>query len=493
MISKAVHIFSDMLLIFSSIGILLSALFASTTLLENNFIINRLNNSWNKSPITRAELKKDQLCIETDINLFSINNYLWPGNYPGCDCTKIGPNAFKSRKYKGNYYQGKCEHNQTLAGCSAIMETQSFPLHKWRGKYFCHRALNEGYFGLITVRKGEACPEYYKTCGKIDTLENELCIRSVEDCPLNHLSIVHESDILKLDTSNTNTESFILTEFHVTDGENVCINNEQNLFSELSYKLFSRKSLRQRSGCKSVVSNNNSQVNYDLRFKQIDSYSKRLFYEHNGLYIVDILPHFLNFTNEHTIKLFAAPYIGWNKNCMHIGKNSILEEFGKLRQHLKNIEDNNKSLIFATTAILLYIGIVIFCLKYKYSEIIDNDNLTIPDWFINYFICIYLIFIALNYYVYYLVQANKNSIYLNQSNTSFFDSLFNDNCTDYETNISLKFFGKEFFSNIRWYNYMISFVIINTIFSIIICIFGIYSKKLQNKNVIHHHDDKKNL
>jgi hypothetical protein len=178
---------------------------------------------------------------------------------------------------------------------------------------------------------------------------------------------------------------------------------------------------------------------------------------------------------------------------MHIGKNSILEEFGKLRQHLKNIEDNNKSLIFATTAILLYIGIVIFCLKYKYSEIIDNDNLTIPDWFINYFICIYLIFNALNYYVYYLVQANKNSIYLNQSNTSFFDSLFNDNCTDYETNISLKFFGKEFFSNIRWYNYMISFVILNAIFSIIICIFGIYSKKLQNKNVIHHHDDKKNL
>ena len=493
MSTKAVHLFTDMLLIFSSIGILLSVLFTSTTLLENNYIIGRLNNSWNKSPITMVQATHNNLCIATDTNHFSVSNYLWPGSSKGCDCTNIAENAFKARKYKGNYYKGNCIYNQTLAGCSAAEETPSFPLYKWRGRYFCHRAYSEGYFGLITVRSGDNCPIYYRNCGKIDTLANKLCVREVEDCPINHLGII-ESDVLNFNVSNENPDGFILTEFHVTDGENVCINSDENLFSEHDYKLFSGKAKKKRTGCNSFVENTDKKVkvHYDTRFKLVDSINKKLYYQQNGLVFVDLLPQFLDLTKNHSVKLFTAPYIGWDKNCMYIGEKSILEEFNKLSGHLKNIDTNNKSIVYLSSLILLYIGIVIFFLKYKYSDIVEKE-LTVPEWFINKFFLIYLIFNALNYYIYQLVRENKNSIYLNQNNTSFFDSLFNENCSDYETNISLKHFGKEFFSCIRRYNYMIIFVLLNTISSIFICIFGFYSKKRPENVENSFYEDKKFL
>lgn len=166
MSSKAVHLFTDGFLIFSSFGLLLSVFFASSNLLENNYIISRLNNSWKKSPITKIQATKNNLCIMTQTSQFSINNYYWPGNVKGCNCVNIAWNAFKAKKYRGRYYSGTCDRNQTLAGCEEIGETQTFLLYKWKNNYFCHRNLDEGYFGLITVRRGEKCPNYYRSCGK---------------------------------------------------------------------------------------------------------------------------------------------------------------------------------------------------------------------------------------------------------------------------------------------------------------------------------------
>jgi hypothetical protein len=494
MSSKAVHLFTDGLVLFSSIGLLLSVFFASTNLQENNYIITRLNESWKKSPITKVQSTYNDICVSTFTNQFSVNNYLWPGNSKGCNCINIPHNSFKAKKYRGNFYSGSCDRNQTLANCENIYETQTFPLHKWRNNYFCHRTLEEGYFGLITVRKGEHCPIYYKSCGKIDTLENELCMKSVEDCPINYLKIVDDNNSLRFEISTENTDGKLLTEFFVTDGDSVCLNSQENLFYENGYSLFTEKNTNKRKGCSSFVINteNNQKIFNDDRFSLIDSYPKRQFYDHNGLYVVHNLPRFLDLTSNHSIKLFSANYIGWNKNCMYIGEKSILEEFNQLNIYLNKIGINNCKIITISTILVLYIGLVIFLLKYKNTETVDHE-LTIPNNFLYKFMGIYIVFVVINFYIFILIHENKKLIYLNQSNTSFFDSLFSENCSDNITNISLKHFGKEFFENLRRYHYMSTFVVLNIVFSVFLTLFGYVVKKKPDNLIEMNFDTKKFL
>lgn len=495
MSSKAVHLFTDGLILFSSIGLLLSVFFATNNLQENNYIINRLNESWKRSPITKIQNTNNEICVSTFTNKFSISNYLWPGNTKGCDCINIPSNSFKALKYRGNFYSGKCSLNQTLATCENIHETSSFPLYKWRNNYFCHRTLDEGYFGLITVRKGEHCPIYYKSCGKIDTLDNELCMKEVEDCPINYLKIIEDSNNLRFEISTENTNGKLLTEFFVTDGDSVCINSKENLFSEYEYKLFSSKSIKKRKGCSSFIVNpeTNQKIYNDNKFSLIDSYPKKQFYEHNGLYIVNNLPRYLDLTNNHSIKLFSANYIGWNKSCMYIGEKSILEEFNQLNFYLDKIETNNGRIITISTILVLYIGLLIFILKYRNTEIVDHE-LTIPNNFLFKFIGIYLVFIVINICILNLIIENKRLIYLNQSNKSFFDSLFSENCSDNLTNLSLKHFGKEFFENIRRYHYMTTFVALNVLFGVLIILVGyVIKRKPDNEIELNNFESKKFL
>lgn len=492
MSSKVVHLFTDGFVLFSSFGLLLSVFLASNNLQENNFIINRLNENWKKSPITKIQSTYNDICVSTFTSQFSISNYFWPGNSKGCNCINIPRNSFKAKKYRGNYYSGSCNKNQTLANCEEISETQSFPLHKWRNNYFCHRGLEEGYFGLITVRKGEHCPIYYRSCGKIDTLENELCMKVVEECPINYLKIIDDKNSLRFEISTENTEGKLFTEFFVTDGASVCLNPQENLFSEHDYLLFSDKAINKRKGCSSFIYNydNNKKINYDNRFSLIDSYQKKEYYEHNGLYVVQNLPRFLDMTNDHTIKLFASNYIGWNKNCMYIGEKSILEEFTQLNLYLNKIDYNNKIIITISTILVIYIGLIIFLWKYKHTEINDNE-LRVPNNFLLNFLGIYLVFILINTYIFTLIYDNKNLIYLNQTNTSFFDSLFSENCSDNITNLSLKHFGKEFFENLRRYNYMTTFVLLNIVFSIFLTVFGYVIKKKPDNFIEMNYENKK--
>ena len=54
--------------------------------------------------------------------------------------------------------------------------------------------LNETYQSLLekSVQKGEKCPEEYKQCGLLDSLDNIMCIEEDKECPVN-LIIVNEA------------------------------------------------------------------------------------------------------------------------------------------------------------------------------------------------------------------------------------------------------------------------------------------------------------
>ena len=68
---------------------------------------------------------------------------------------------------------------------------------KINGKYFCYK--NISYIDLLKngqiIKNGTECPkEYNKKCGKIDTLNQELCINVNEKCPLYDAGIGHQPD-----------------------------------------------------------------------------------------------------------------------------------------------------------------------------------------------------------------------------------------------------------------------------------------------------------
>ena len=70
-------------------------------------------------------------------------------------------------------------------------------IKKINGTYFCYK--NISYKDLLNngqiIKKGSECPlEYHKNCGKLDTLEQELCIKDNEKCPLYDAGIGNKSN-----------------------------------------------------------------------------------------------------------------------------------------------------------------------------------------------------------------------------------------------------------------------------------------------------------
>ena len=100
--------------------------------------------------------------------------------------------------WKGRFEKYRCydEEEHSYDTCYKIVDETD--IKKINGKYFCYNyksyrdLLNSGQI----IKKGEECPlEFQKNCGKLDTLEQELCIGSNEKCPLYDVGIGYNSDI----------------------------------------------------------------------------------------------------------------------------------------------------------------------------------------------------------------------------------------------------------------------------------------------------------
>ena len=70
-------------------------------------------------------------------------------------------------------------------------------IKKINGNYFCYKHIS--YRDLLNngqiIKNGSKCPsEFNKNCGRLDTLEQELCIKENEACPLYDIGIGNKSD-----------------------------------------------------------------------------------------------------------------------------------------------------------------------------------------------------------------------------------------------------------------------------------------------------------
>ena len=77
--------------------------------------------------------------------------------------------------------------NYDLKPTKKLVIVDKTDIRKINGNYFCYKHISYKdllYNGQI-IKKGAECPSQYpKNCGRLDTLEQELCIKYADKCPL---------------------------------------------------------------------------------------------------------------------------------------------------------------------------------------------------------------------------------------------------------------------------------------------------------------------
>ena len=114
--------------------------------------------------------------------------------------TKCGSNShivfytWEGREEKDYYYSNGRRRSRTKI--VDVTDISAINGHLFCYKYISYKDLL--YNGQI-IKKGETCPqEYQKNCGILDTLEQELCIKNEDKCPLYDLGIGQNKRLIQL-------------------------------------------------------------------------------------------------------------------------------------------------------------------------------------------------------------------------------------------------------------------------------------------------------
>lgn len=150
--------------------------------------------NWKSYPITtisNLSFQKGKCGEDESQILFDF----WTGTVRGCDCSE-------QLYVKGNALtRGYCTRRQT--GCAAVPAASASPFLFWKSSMFCKNA-NQGaktYFDWGIVEKEGACAQGYKSCGKLDSFGNLLCVESKEQCPINYVKYFSFAE-LNLNSNN---------------------------------------------------------------------------------------------------------------------------------------------------------------------------------------------------------------------------------------------------------------------------------------------------
>ena len=156
-------------------------------------------------PIENIILTDDVKCPTNYTSL--IVSFKWNGNYEGCECQTNVEKTF--------YFKAFCPK----ANCVTIPESNEKSFSLWRGNNLCAKSIKTRYekFEMISKNKilnGEVCPLNHKACGVIDTLNNYLCVKNEDNCPVNFIKFVEEEEIISY------IKNKMVVNNQVTDDEN---------------------------------------------------------------------------------------------------------------------------------------------------------------------------------------------------------------------------------------------------------------------------------
>ena len=148
----------SIILIFGAITCFILTIITSFVLSAPQDYLKEIIDNFQDYPFLDISEKTHNTCPQRKLS-FGI----WPGTFSGCDCRYHFPNSGCVNKI----CSGKCNVNETRAGCDTIEPIPSIPIEKWRKTQFCMRNYSNNYEELLdkTIKNGEECPTNFKKCG----------------------------------------------------------------------------------------------------------------------------------------------------------------------------------------------------------------------------------------------------------------------------------------------------------------------------------------
>jgi len=172
--------------------------------------------------------------------------------------------------------------------------------------------LEKGYI----ISEDRNCPNELKYCGKIDTLNQKLCLPTNIECPIqdfqisnmfkegyNNIQYSYNGMTEYISYTNQNTDFFIIGNISIGSGP-PCINK-----LEENWKKLENKEINETSYCKTEF----EEVKYDKRYKKCGKLSYINIYQSN--LPKDVFNIMYNSIDGHYLEVYKRPYIGINLSC----------------------------------------------------------------------------------------------------------------------------------------------------------------------------------
>ena len=188
------------------------------------------------------------------------------------------------------------------------------------------------------IKKGSTCKSGYKNCGTIDTLEQELCVKNDEQCPLYDIrldSVVNsneyntDSDIdPKIYYNNANYENNrpnkkIIGKLVLNDGI-PCYNINEKLWN----KLYKNEAADEHLKCDIEIFGKYN----DDRFEEVGEISYKKIYDDNLPDTAKKL--FTSLDERKKVSLYKREFLGIDKEC-HSDSHITKEDYDKLVKSIK--------------------------------------------------------------------------------------------------------------------------------------------------------------
>lgn len=338
-------------------------------------LVNDIFRNWSESPIDIVQIRKGKVCPR---GWETILTEKYPGTYEGCYCrliredgympetifekedkkrlssngytTSSKPIVSDSQEQKEEVYmRGKCKKMENYT-CNAIKSSKKIPLRVYKHKGYCARRSEFNYFDLYKNVGLTDCKKGYKDCGVIDNMGNVMCILKKLQCPYYDLRWVEKKPkkkqliftnkqykFIKLTngtflffaknrttdpikavkqrktarkteskSGNYYNERRIFIDFKVNSVRPCIFPNEEN--KEKNYNLLLKDYTGKR--CSFM-----GKLQYDKRYKKIDSLKKLKWYFENNV----TLPIGLFYLQNPRTKTFiySRPYIGIRYDCLN--------------------------------------------------------------------------------------------------------------------------------------------------------------------------------
>ena len=262
--------------------------------------------------------------LEPESNESKIIFDIWRGTVEGCNCIGI---ELPESTCKNKICRRECRQGETKGGCTKIDPIAPIKITNWKGKEFLSTVLDSSYnySSLLShsVKKGEECKEGYKKCGILDTMNNVMCLKEEQTCPINLLFV---TDMASLPTEYSNytfkrvsfddgkvlhftnqaVDQKIVTDFRISD-EQVCINSDEYNSPYSSYVL----DYYQYYGCKTKFSN----IQYNTNYNKLDSIDKYNLYDKNHILtkLMQLPKYPIEELTQQNTNLYMNNYIGFDK------------------------------------------------------------------------------------------------------------------------------------------------------------------------------------